>query len=110
MVLENIHQSAVSVLESRGYEVDLRSGAMSEAELLHALEDVSLLGIRSNTTVSRRVLEEAGRHLEAIGCFCIGTNQVDLIAAAEQGVGVFNAPYSNTRSVVELVIGQVGAG
>ena len=107
LVLENIHQSAVSVLESRGYEVELRSGAMSEAELLHALEDVSLLGIRSNTTVSRRVLEEAGRHLEAIGCFCIGTNQVDLIAAAEQGVGVFNAPYSNTRSVVELVIGEI---
>ena len=107
LVLENIHQSAVSVLESRGYEVDLRSGAMSEAELLHALEDVSLLGIRSNTTVSRRVLEEAAPHLEAIGCFCIGTNQVDLAAAAERGVGVFNAPYSNTRSVVELVIGEI---
>ena len=107
LVLENIHQSAVSVLESRGYVVDLRSGAMSEAELLHALEDVSLLGIRSNTTVSRRVLEEAAPHLEAIGCFCIGTNQVDLAAAAERGVGVFNAPYSNTRSVVELVIGEI---
>ena len=107
LVLENIHQSAVSVLESRGYEVDLRSGAMSESELLHALEDVTLLGIRSNTTVSRRVLEEAAPHLEAIGCFCIGTNQVDLAAAAERGVGVFNAPYSNTRSVVELVIGEI---
>jgi D-3-phosphoglycerate dehydrogenase len=68
---------------------------------------VSLLGIRSNTTVSRRVLEEAAPRLEAIGCFCIGTNQVDLVAAAERGVGVFNAPYSNTRSVVELVIGEI---
>ena len=106
LVLENIHPSAVAVLESRGYEVEARPGAMSEAELLQALEGVSLLGIRSNTTVGRRVLEESST-LEAIGCFCIGTNQVDLAAATERGVGVFNAPYSNTRSVVELVIGEI---
>ena len=106
LVLENIHPSAVAVLESRGYEVEARPGAMSEAELLQALEGVSLLGIRSNTTVGRRVLEESAT-LEAIGCFCIGTNQVDLAAATERGVGVFNAPYSNTRSVVELVIGEI---
>ena len=106
LVLENIHPSAVAVLESRGYEVEARPGAMSEAELLQALEGVSLLGIRSNTTVGRRVLEESPT-LEAIGCFCIGTNQVDLAAATERGVGVFNAPYSNTRSVVELVIGEI---
>jgi D-3-phosphoglycerate dehydrogenase len=106
LVLENIHPTAVDVLRSRGYEVEVHSGAMREAELIEALDDVQLLGIRSNTTVTERVLEAAPA-LEAIGCFCIGTNQVDLVAAAERGVGVFNAPYSNTRSVVELVIGEI---
>jgi D-3-phosphoglycerate dehydrogenase len=106
LVLENIHPTAVEVLRSRGYEVEVRSGALPEAELIASLDDVQLLGIRSNTTVSKRVLEAAPA-LEAIGCFCIGTNQVDLVAAAERGVGVFNAPYSNTRSVVELVIGEI---
>jgi D-3-phosphoglycerate dehydrogenase len=106
LVLENIHPTAVDVLRSRGYEVELRSGALREDELIEALEDVQLLGIRSNTTVTERVLA-AAPGLEAIGCFCIGTNQVDLGAAAERGVGVFNAPYSNTRSVVELVIGEI---
>lgn len=106
LVLENIHPTAEEVLRSRGYEVEVRSGALPEAELIESLDGVQLLGIRSNTTVTRRVLEAAPA-LEAIGCFCIGTNQVDLLAAAEQGVGVFNAPYSNTRSVVELVIGEI---
>ena len=106
LVLENIHPTAEEVLRSRGYEVEVRSGALPEAELIEQLDDVQLLGIRSNTTVTKRVLEAAPA-LEAIGCFCIGTNQVDLLAAAEQGVGVFNAPYSNTRSVVELVIGEI---
>ena len=106
LVLENIHPTAVEVLRSRGYEVEVRSGALPEAELIESLDDVQLLGIRSNTLVSERVLEAAPA-LEAIGCFCIGTNQVDLVAAAERGVGVFNAPYSNTRSVVELVIGEI---
>jgi D-3-phosphoglycerate dehydrogenase / 2-oxoglutarate reductase len=106
LVLENIHPTAVDVLRSRGYEVELRPGALREDELVESLDGVQLLGIRSNTTVSERVLKEAP-DLEAIGCFCIGTNQVDLVAAAERGVGVFNAPYSNTRSVVELVIGEI---
>ncbi|MFC7726014.1 phosphoglycerate dehydrogenase [Nocardioides sp. GCM10028917] len=106
LVLENIHPTAVDVLRSRGYEVELRAGALREDELAESLDGVQLLGIRSNTTVSERVLKEAP-DLEAIGCFCIGTNQVDLVAAAERGVGVFNAPYSNTRSVVELVIGGI---
>jgi D-3-phosphoglycerate dehydrogenase / 2-oxoglutarate reductase len=106
LVLENIHPTAVDVLTSRGYEVELRAGALREDELVESLDGVQLLGIRSNTTVSERVLKEAP-DLEAIGCFCIGTNQVDLVAAAERGVGVFNAPYSNTRSVVELVIGEI---
>jgi D-3-phosphoglycerate dehydrogenase len=106
LVLENIHPAAVEVLESRGYEVDLRSHSMSEDDLVASLEGINLLGIRSNTNVTARVLE-AAPDLLAIGCFCIGTNQVDLTGAAERGIGVFNAPYSNTRSVVELVIGEI---
>ncbi|MCW2786942.1 MAG: 3-phosphoglycerate dehydrogenase [Marmoricola sp.] len=106
LILENIHPTAVEILEGRGYEVDVRTGALSEAELIESLPGVSLLGIRSNTTVTERVLD-AVPDLEAIGCFCIGTNQVDLGAASVRGVGVFNAPYSNTRSVVELVIGEI---
>jgi len=106
LLLENIHPSAVELLESRGLEVDLRSGAMNEAELRDALPGVGLLGIRSNTKITERVLE-AAPDLQAIGCFCIGTNQVDLATATARGVGVFNAPYSNTRSVVELVIAEI---
>ena len=106
LVLENIHPAAVELLRARGYQVDFHQGSMSEGELIASLADVNLLGIRSNTTVSGRVLD-AAQHLEAIGCFCIGTNQVDLEAAAGRGVGVFNAPYSNTRSVVELVIAEI---
>jgi len=106
LVLESIHPAAVEVLEARGYEVDLRAGALTEDELVEALPGISLLGIRSNTTVTARVLD-AATELQAIGCFCIGTNQVDLAAASARGIGVFNAPYSNTRSVVELVIGEI---
>jgi D-3-phosphoglycerate dehydrogenase len=106
LLLENIHPAAVEVLEDRGYEVDLRTSSLPEAELVDALAGVQLLGVRSNTTVTERILK-AGTDLEAVGCFCIGTNQVDLGAAATGGIGVFNAPYSNTRSVVELVIGEI---
>lgn len=106
LLLENIHPAAVEYLEGRGYDVDLRAGSMSEDELIAALDGVSLLGIRSNTNVTARVLD-AAPGLLAVGCFCIGTNQVDLVAAAERGIGVFNAPYSNTRSVVELVIAEI---
>jgi D-3-phosphoglycerate dehydrogenase / 2-oxoglutarate reductase len=106
LLLEGIHPAAVDVLEANGCEVDLRVGALAEADLVEALVGVDLLGIRSNTKVTRRVLEQAPG-LQAIGCFCIGTNQVDLAAAASRGIGVFNAPYSNTRSVVELVIGEI---
>lgn len=106
LLLESIHPSAVELLESRGLEVELRAGALSEAELVDSLPGVGLLGLRSNTTVTERVLE-AATDLVAIGCFCIGTNQVDLAAASARGVAVFNAPYSNTRSVVELVIGEI---
>ncbi|WP_370247711.1 phosphoglycerate dehydrogenase [Nocardioides sp.] len=106
LLLENIHPVAVETLERRGFEVDLRAPSMSEDELVAALPGVTVLGIRSNTTITPRVLDAADA-LQAIGCFCIGTNQVDLAAAAARGVAVFNAPYSNTRSVVELVIGEI---
>ncbi len=106
LLLENIHPLAVEILEGRGFEVELLTHSMSEDELVEALPGVSLLGIRSNTNVTARVLDSAP-DLLAVGCFCIGTNQVDLDGAAERGVAVFNAPFSNTRSVVELVIGEI---
>ena len=106
LLLENIHQVAVENLERAGYDVELRQGAMSEDELIAALPGVAMLGIRSNTHITQKVLDNAP-DLVAIGCFCIGTNQVDLAAAAAKGVAVFNAPYSNTRSVVELVIAEI---
>lgn len=106
LLLENIHPAAAEALRADGVEVDVRSASMSGPELADALAGVSLLGIRSNTTITPEVLE-AGKDLLAVGCFCIGTNQVDLAAAAERGVAVFNAPFSNTRSVVELVLGEI---
>ena len=107
LLLENIHPVAVETLQARGHEVELRTVSLSEDELVEVLAGgVQLLGIRSNTHVTPRVLDAAG-DLVAIGCFCIGTNQVDLAGAAERGIAVFNAPYSNTRSVVELVIGEI---
>ncbi len=106
LLLENIHPAAVEILEGRGYEVELRTGSLSEDELIEAVPGIHLLGVRSNTNVTARVLD-AATDLVAVGCFCIGTNQVDLVTAADKGIGVFNAPYSNTRSVVELVIGEI---
>lgn len=103
LLLENIHPLAAQSLRDHGFEVETLSGALSEDELIEALEGVDLLGIRSKTSVTARVLE-ARPTLTAVGCFCIGTNQVDLKAASKHGVAVFNAPYSNTRSVVELVV------
>jgi D-3-phosphoglycerate dehydrogenase len=106
LLLENIHPLAVEVLTDRGFEVELLQGSLSEAELVERLPGVHLLGIRSNTTVTTKVLDNAP-DLLAVGCFCIGTNQVDLAGAAERGIAVFNAPFSNTRSVVELVIAEI---
>ena len=105
LLLENISDAAVRQLKDAGY-ADIRrvSGALGEEELIREIGDVHLLGIRSKTQVTAHVLAHA-RKLQAIGCFCIGVNQVDLRAATQHGVAVFNAPYSNTRSVAELVIG-----
>jgi D-3-phosphoglycerate dehydrogenase / 2-oxoglutarate reductase len=106
LLLEGIHPLAVEVFERAGFEVDLRKGSLSEDELVEELPGISLLGIRSNTRITPRVLE-AAKDLVALGCFCIGTNQVNLDDAAERGIAVFNAPFSNTRSVVELVLGEI---
>lgn len=105
LFLENISDVAVRFFQDAGYaNVKKMSGALSEAELIAAIKNVHILGIRSKTQVTENVLKAATR-LQAIGCFCIGTNQVNLQAATTKGVAVFNAPYSNTRSVAELVIG-----
>ncbi|MCW3112764.1 MAG: serA [Segetibacter sp.] len=105
LLLENISPNAAKVFQNNGYSnVETIAGALSEEDLIKAIKDVHLLGIRSKTKVSEKVLA-AAKKLQAIGCFCIGVNQVDLRAATKYGVTVFNAPYSNTRSVAELVIG-----
>jgi D-3-phosphoglycerate dehydrogenase len=105
LLLENISDSAVEELRAGGYaEIKKLSGALGEADLIKEIKGVHILGIRSKTRVSANVLEKADKLL-AIGAFCIGVNQIDLRAATRKGVAVFNAPYSNTRSVAELVIG-----
>jgi D-3-phosphoglycerate dehydrogenase len=108
LLLENIHSDAVAQLKADGYDVETVGGALDEDELIAALPGVDLLGIRSTTYVTEKVLASTDQ-LQAIGAFCIGTNQIDLAAAAARGVAVFNAPYSNTRSVVEIAIGSIVA-
>ncbi|MET0634941.1 MAG: phosphoglycerate dehydrogenase [Chitinophagaceae bacterium] len=105
LFLENISDQAVKNFQSQGYtQVEKISKALTEDELIREIKDVHILGIRSKTQITSKVLE-AAKKLQAIGCFCIGVNQVDLKSATKNGVVVFNAPYSNTRSVAELVIG-----
>ena len=105
LFLENISDVAVKNFRQHGYvQVDKISKALTEEQLAEEIKDVHILGIRSKTQITKKVLD-AAKKLQAIGCFCIGVNQVDLKAATKNGVVVFNAPYSNTRSVAELVIG-----
>jgi D-3-phosphoglycerate dehydrogenase len=106
LLLENIHPKAVEIFRHEGYQVEHHKGAMNEDELTEAIREVSILGIRSKTLLTARVLANAER-LIAVGAFCIGTNQIDLKACMHRGVAVFNAPYSNTRSVVEMAIGEM---
>lgn len=106
LLVENIHAVAKERLEQEGFQVDLVSHAPSEEELLKVLANYDVLGIRSKTEITKKVLQ-AHPHLITIGCFCIGTNQVDLKFARETGVAVFNAPHSNTRSVAELVMAEM---
>lgn len=106
LLLENIHLDAVALLHREGFVVESLAKSLGEKELCEKMKDVSILGIRSKTEVTKKVLESAPR-LMAIGAFCIGTNQIDLAECAKLGVAVFNAPYSNTRSVVELALGEM---
>ncbi len=106
LLLEGVHQSAVDTLETSGYtNVEYIKTSLPEDELIEKIKTAHFVGIRSRTQLTRKVFENAPK-LIAVGCFCIGTNQVDLAAAQEHGVAVFNAPYSNTRSVAELVIAE----
>ncbi len=106
LLLEGVHQSAVNTLRHHGYDnIDYLKTALPEAELRERIADAHFVGIRSRSRLTEGVFEAAGR-LQAVGCFCIGTNQVDLNSALSRGIPVFNAPFSNTRSVAELVIGQ----
>jgi D-3-phosphoglycerate dehydrogenase len=106
LLLENIHQTGRQIFAAEGFQVEALSTALPPDELARRIADVHVLGIRSKTRVTAEALANA-RRLLALGCFCIGTNQVDLVAANERGVPVFNAPFSNTRSVAELAIAQI---
>ncbi|MDN3647310.1 phosphoglycerate dehydrogenase [Reinekea marina] len=106
LLLEGVHQSALDTLTNAGYSnIELLKGSLPEAELIEKIKNVHFIGIRSRTQLTEKVFE-AAKKLVAVGCFCIGTNQVDLKAAAARGIAVFNAPYSNTRSVAELVLAE----
>jgi D-3-phosphoglycerate dehydrogenase len=106
LLLEGVHKDAVQIFEAEGYNVEYLETALSEEELCERIKEVNIIGIRSKTHITEKVIESAKR-LICIGAFCIGTNQIDLEAASRHGVTVFNAPYMNTRSVVELAIAEI---
>jgi len=106
LFLEGLHNSAHRIIEGEGFRLEAMNGALDEAALVERIPSVHVLGIRSKTLVTEKVLQAAKRLL-TVGCFCIGTNQVDLKAANRRGIPVFNAPFSNTRSVAELVLAEV---
>ncbi|MEL7003060.1 MAG: phosphoglycerate dehydrogenase, partial [Bacteroidota bacterium] len=106
LLLENIHPKAVELMKEEGYNVEVHPGGLDEDELCERIKYVSILGIRSKTNVTAKVLKNANR-LISIGAFCIGTNQIDLKGCLEKGIAVFNAPFSNTRSVVEMAIAEI---
>jgi D-3-phosphoglycerate dehydrogenase len=106
LLLENVHASAHELFKAEGFHLETVPGALGEEELAKRIEDVHVLGIRSKTRVTAKVLAHAKRLL-TLGCFCIGTNQVDLAEANKRGVPVFNAPFSNTRSVAEMILAEI---
>ncbi len=107
LLLEGVHPKAVDLLRSAGYSnIEYHKGALSDAELKMAIRDAHFVGLRSRTNLTEDIFAAAEK-LVAVGCFCIGTNQVDLSAAQRRGIPVFNAPFSNTRSVAEMVLGQI---
>jgi D-3-phosphoglycerate dehydrogenase len=107
LLLEGLHPSALDVLSNNGYHnIESLKTSLPEDQLIDKIKDVHFIGIRSRTQLTERVIAAAPK-LVAVGCFCIGTNQVDLTATQARGIPVFNAPFSNTRSVAELVLGQL---
>ncbi|KAH7033330.1 uncharacterized protein B0I36DRAFT_321217 [Microdochium trichocladiopsis] len=106
LLLENVNQSGRDILTGEGYQVEVHKSSLPEEELIEKIRDVHVIGIRSKTRLSEKVLKEA-KNLLVIGCFCIGTNQVDLEFAATNGIAVFNSPFANSRSVAELVICEI---
>lgn len=107
LLLEGVHPKAVDLLRSAGYSnIEYHKGALDTAALKEAIRDAHFVGLRSRTQLTSEVIAAAEK-LVAIGCFCIGTNQVDLVAAQKRGIPVFNAPFSNTRSVAEMVLGEI---
>ncbi|KAF9125846.1 hypothetical protein BGW39_007108 [Mortierella sp. 14UC] len=106
LLLENVNETAVSALRDQGYQVETYAKALGEDDLIAKIKDVHCIGIRSKTKLTKKVLDAAEK-LGVIGCFCIGTNQVDLEHAASKGIAVFNSPFSNSRSVAELVIAEI---
>ena len=106
LLLENVNEAGVDILRGQGYQVEAIKASLAEDQLIEKIRDVHVIGIRSKTKLTKKVLEEA-KNLIVIGCFCIGTNQVDLQTAASQGIAVFNSPFSNSRSVAELVISEI---
>jgi D-3-phosphoglycerate dehydrogenase len=108
LLLENVHPKAVEAFKEEGFQVELLKGALDEDELIEKIKGVSILGLRSKTNLTKRVLEHPNAsRLMAVGAFCIGTNQINLDECERRGIAVFNAPYSNTRSVVEMAIGEM---
>lgn len=106
LLLENVNQTAVDIFKDQGYQVEFYKSSLPEEELIEKIKDVHAIGIRSKTKLTANILKHA-KNLVVIGCFCIGTNQVDLDYAASIGVAVFNSPFSNSRSVAELVIAEI---
>ena len=106
LLLENVHPLAKERFSKEGYNIETINTALSEDQLIEKIQNISILGIRSKTQITDKIIN-SGKRLLAIGAFCIGTNQVDLVSSAKFGIPVFNAPYSNTRSVVELIVGEI---
>ncbi|CAG9999950.1 unnamed protein product [Clonostachys byssicola] len=106
LLLENVNKAGQDILREQGYQVEALKTSLPEDQLIEKIRDVQVIGIRSKTKLTEKVLREA-KSLLVIGCFCIGTNQVDLDYAARQGIAVFNSPFANSRSVAELVIGEI---
>ena len=106
LLLENVDPTAFKIFNKEGYNVQIQKSELDEDELVERIKDVSILGIRSKTQISEKIIHNANR-LIAVGAFCIGTDQIDLKSCLQKGVAVYNAPYSNTRSVVEMILGEI---